>query len=389
CDTTDPQALTHLLTTIPTTHPLTAVIHAAGVTADATLDSLTEEAFEQVLRPKAEAARHLHELTRELDLDAFVLFSSIAGVIGNAGQANYAAANTYLDALAQHRRALGLPASSLAWGLWAEQGGLGGALSSADLARIARTGVAPLGIEEGLALFDAALAAGPAATVPARLDLVALGASGDPGRVPPLLRGLVRGSAPAAATATDSAGVTDPAAARRPSGPDATPPWVRKLGEASEADRPRVALDLVRAVIAEVLGRPSGRPVPADRGLLDLGFDSLTAVDLRNRLGAETGLRLPTTLLFDHPTATALATHLRAELADRLPGGAAALLGRLDELEAALDGAPDDGTRERVTARLAAVLARLAPAAELPTELDLADDDELFRLIEGQLGSEE
>ncbi|NEC66017.1 type I polyketide synthase, partial [Streptomyces sp. SID9727] len=385
CDLADRAALSELLDSVPDAHPLSAVVHAAGVTADATLEALTEDAFTTVLRPKADAALLLHELTVERGIEpaAFVLFSSVAGIIGNAGQANYAAANTYLDALAHHRHALGLPAASLAWGLWEQSGGLGDALGTADLARIARTGIAPLTTEEGLDLFDAALASGAPGLVPARLDVSSLRRLGDPDRVPPLLRSLV--------------GLPE----RRPvavSGADGDAPWVRKLAEAAEEERPRLVLDLVRAAVAETLGHPPNRPVPADRGLLDLGFDSLTAVELRNRLGAETGLRLPTTLLFDRPTATALAAHLHAELTDRLPGGPASALARIDELEAAFDGAAlNPEARERIVARLTALQARLTAAGEPPVpttdipagpRLDQASDDELFQLIDGQLGSE-
>ncbi|MFJ2420748.1 SDR family NAD(P)-dependent oxidoreductase, partial [Streptomyces brevispora] len=395
CDIADRDALAELLDSIPDSHPLTAVVHAAGATADATLAALTDEAFTTVLRPKADAALLLHELTRErgMALDAFVLFSSVAGIIGNAGQANYAAANTYVDALAQHRRALGLPALSLAWGLWEQPGGMGGALSGADLARIARTGIATLTAEEGLALFDSALASGLVTAVPARLDTSALRRLGDPDRVPPLLRSLV--GLPARRSAVVSGAGGGPIVAG-----DGDAPWVRKLTEAAEAERPRIVLDLVRAVVAEILGHPPNRPVSAERGLLDLGFDSLTAVELRNRLGAATGLRLPTTLLFDRPTATALATHLHSELTDRLPGGAASTLARIDELEAAFDGAAlGVEARDRITARLAALQARLTAAGSTPAvatdtdttatpQLDQASDDELFQLIDGQLGSE-
>ncbi|TXS42303.1 type I polyketide synthase, partial [Streptomyces sp. OR43] len=395
CDLADRAALTKLLDSLPDLHPLTAVVHAAGATADATLETLTDDAFATVLRPKADAALLLHELTLErgIELDAFVLFSSVAGVIGNAGQANYAAANTYVDALAQHRHALGLPALSLAWGLWEQPGGMGGALGSADLARIARTGIAPLTAEEGLALFDSALASGLTTAVPARLDTSALRRLGDPGRVPPLLRTLV--GLPARRS-SQAAGAAD----RPVVDVDGDAPWVRKLAGAAEADRPRIVLDLVRAAVAEILGHPPNRPVPADRGLLDLGLDSLAAVELRNRLAAETGLKLPATLLFDRPTATALATHLHGELTDRLPGGAASTLARIDELETAVDGAALGAeARERISARLASLQARLtaagdAPSAALDTDttatpqLDQASDDELFQLIDGQLGSE-
>jgi acyl carrier protein len=173
---------------------------------------------------------------------------------------------------------------------------------------------------------------------------------------------------------------------------------VRKLAEAAPDDRPRLVLDLVRATIAEVLGHPPNRPVPADRGLLDLGFDSLTAVELRNRLGAETGLRLPTTVLFDQPTAGALAAHLLEELTDLLPGGAAAVLARIGDLEAALaqDASLGAEARERAVARLTAVLERVTSAgaagpADAVTEaprLDQVSDDELFDLIDGQLGAD-
>ncbi|WP_159053210.1 SDR family NAD(P)-dependent oxidoreductase, partial [Streptomyces regalis] len=390
CDIADRTALTELLASVPPDHPLSAVVHAAGVTADATLESLTEDAFAEVMRPKSEAAQLLHELTQELGLDAFVLFSSVAGVVGNAGQGNYAAANAHLDALAQHRQALGLPAVSLAWGLWESGDGMGKALGPADLARIARTGIAPLGAAEGLDLFDAALASGQAALVPARLDLTALRGLDDLDRVPPLLRGLVQPNTPKPRAAAQGD-------ARRRD--DAVAPWVRKLAEAAAADRPRIALDLVRGTIAEILGHAPNRPVPADRGLLDLGFDSLTAVELRNRLGVETGLRLPTTVLFDQPTAAALAAHLLDELADRLPGGAATALARIAELEAACaDATLGAEALGRIAARLSAVLARLAPdhggdpaddgAATASPRLDQASDDELFQLIDGQLGAE-
>ncbi|MFD7909101.1 beta-ketoacyl reductase, partial [Kitasatospora sp. NPDC059747] len=154
CDTTDRNALHHLLTTMPHQHPLTAVIHAAGILHDTTLETLTPHTLNHVLHPKTQAAHHLHELTQHHNLDAFILFSSIAGIIGNPGQANYAAANTYLDALAQHRHAQGLPATSIAWGLWEQPHGMAATLTTTDLARLARTGITPLTTTEALTHFD-------------------------------------------------------------------------------------------------------------------------------------------------------------------------------------------------------------------------------------------
>ncbi|MFF2046185.1 beta-ketoacyl synthase N-terminal-like domain-containing protein, partial [Kitasatospora sp. NPDC058170] len=318
CDTTDPQALTHLLTTIPTTHPLTAVIHAAGVLDDGLLADLTPERLDTVLRPKVDAARHLHELTRELDLDAFVLFSSVTGTTGTAGQANYAAANAYLDTLAAHRHALGLPATSLAWGLW-ESDGMGAALSAADLARLARTGIAPLPTEQALRLFDEALASDRPLLVPARFTTGALAAPG--AEVPAPLRSLVR---PARRRAVAAA----PA-------PEADS-LAQRLAGLPAADADRLLLDLVRTTTATVLGHGDPGTVHEGRAFTDLGFDSLTAVDLRNRLGAVTGLRLPTTLVFDHPTPAALTDLLRTELLGDRPLPAA------EEPAARTTGTEDD-----------------------------------------------
>ncbi|NGO74049.1 KR domain-containing protein, partial [Streptomyces boncukensis] len=174
------------------THPLTAVIHTAGTLADATLDNLTPDAVDRVMGPKANAAWHLHQLTRDKQLSAFVLFSSLAGLIGNPGQANYAAANTYLDALAHHRRAQGLPATSLAWGLWetadGPADGMAGALTDADIARWARRGVLPLTAERGMELLDAALASDHPVLLPAELDLTTLRNPDTATTTPPLLR---------------------------------------------------------------------------------------------------------------------------------------------------------------------------------------------------------
>ncbi|MEU5693430.1 SDR family NAD(P)-dependent oxidoreductase [Actinosynnema sp. NPDC020468] len=255
----------------------TAVIHTAGVLDDGTVTALTPDRLHPVLAPKVDAAWHLHEATAGHDLTHFVLFSSAAGVTGSPGQANYAAANTYLDALAEHRRRQGLPATSLAWGLWAQDRGMAAA---PDRNRLARNGIVPLDPDEGLALFDAALGLAEPVLVPARLDLAALRSAPV---LPHLVRSLVRTPTRRAATGSGRVG-------------------------------PDEVVDVVRAEIAAVLGHEVGA-VPADRALRELGFDSLTAVELRNRLAAATGLALRATLVFDHPTPAALAAHLRAGLA--------------------------------------------------------------------------
>ncbi|AEW95639.1 MULTISPECIES: type I polyketide synthase [Streptomycetaceae] len=307
CDTADRDALAGVLARIPAGHPLTAVIHTAGVLDDATLEALTPERLATVLRPKADAAWHLHELTRDADLAAFVLFSSAAGVLGTAGQGNYAAANAFLDALAALRHAQGLPATSMAWGLWAEASGMTGALTGADQARLGRAGIAPLTEEQGLALFDAALAAPEPLTVPARLDTAALARATGP--VPAVLRALVR--VPALPTAN---GAGTPAAATGLAG---------RLRDLSEDERRRLLRDLVSGQVATVLGHADPDSVPADRPFTELGFDSLIAVELRNRLGEATGLRLPASLVFDHPTVAALTAFVHGELTGAAPAAEA------------------------------------------------------------------
>ncbi|WP_211294372.1 type I polyketide synthase, partial [Lentzea kentuckyensis] len=267
CDVADRAALERLVVS----RQVDAVVHMAGTLDDGVISSLTPERIDEVWRPKASAAWHLHELLPDVPM---VFFSSAAGTFGGPGQANYAAANAYLDALARHRRARGLPAVSLAWGLWADDSGMTGHLSEVDRARMARGGIRPLGAEEGLRLFDAALRCSESVLVPVPLDAAAQ-------TVHPLLRGLVR-------------------------------EWVPEREAWRPTGEPRQVLDLVRGEVAGVLGIP-GR-VAAERTFKELGFDSLTAVELRNRLSALVGVRLPSTLVFDHPSPGALAEHLMAEL---------------------------------------------------------------------------
>ncbi|MGW3213861.1 type I polyketide synthase [Streptomyces parvus] len=309
CDVTDRAALAAALAQVPEGHPLTAVVHAAGVLDDGLVTSLTPDRVDAVLRPKVEGALHLHELTEGMDLAAFVLFSSVSGVLGSPGQANYAAANAFLDALAAHRAALGLPAKSLAWGLWGQVAGMGGKLAGADMSRHARGGLLPLTTEQGLALFDASLGTTTAADVAVRLDLDALRTS--PAETHPALRGLVGGGARRSA-----AGVT---------GQDGTATtFAERLAGLPDGERHTAVAGLVRAHTAAVLDYASAEEIDADLEFHRLGFDSLTAIELRNALDSATGLRLPATLIFDHPTPAVLAAHLLDALTGTGTGAATA-----------------------------------------------------------------
>ncbi|WP_328455592.1 type I polyketide synthase [Amycolatopsis sp. NBC_00438] len=292
CDVADRDALATLLAGIPAEQPLTAVVHSAGVVDDGVLDSLTAERFDRVLRPKAQGAWNLHELTKDLGLTSFVVFSSVAGTVGTAGQANYAAANAFLDALARRRHAEGLPATSLAWGPWAAGSGMTSALTEADLARMARAGTPAIPAELGTRLFDAALAAGVPDLAPVHLDLPVLRAMGE---VPPILRGLIRVPLRRSAAAA---------------GGEAAVGLVRRLGALDEAGRVRALRELITAQVAQVLGHADTGGLDADQTFQQLGFDSLTALELRNRLDGATGVRLSATAVFDYPTIAALGGHL-------------------------------------------------------------------------------
>ncbi|MEU8824621.1 SDR family NAD(P)-dependent oxidoreductase [Streptomyces sp. NPDC048636] len=290
CDVSDRDQLAAALGSLE--RPLTAVVHAAGVLDDGVIEALTPEHIERVMRPKVDAAWHLHELTADADVSAFVLFSSVAALIGSPGQGNYAAANAALDALAASRRAAGLPATSLAWGLWGDVGGMSGELSEADLARLERTGVGALSQQRGLELFDLALATGAALLAPVQLDPAALRAQARSGLLPALLRGL----APVPARRAETGGSL-----------------AQRLAGVAEADRERIVLDTVCEQVAAVLGHASAAAIDTERAFKDIGFDSLSAVELRNRLTQATGVRLPATLIFDHPTPTAVARLLLSE----------------------------------------------------------------------------
>ncbi|MEU0523243.1 type I polyketide synthase [Streptomyces niveus] len=309
CDVGDRAALARLLSR----HRVDSVVHTAGVLDDGTVATLTPERVDTVLRPKADAAWHLHELTKVQDLAHFVLFSSAAGSLDASGQGNYAAANAFLDALAEHRRDAGLPALSLAWGLWAEGGGMGARLTDADLRRIERAGTGALTADEGLALFDAAVASGLTTLVPVQLDTAALRRRGDD--LPAALRGLV------------------PTAARREVRRTTTVTLAERLATIPVPDHPFTVLEAVRTEVAAVLGHDGPGSVEPRKAFTDLGFDSLAAVELRNRLNTVSGLRLPSTMIFDHATPAALAEFLLATIApEREPAATGAESGDHDEV---------------------------------------------------------
>ncbi|MFE9069007.1 type I polyketide synthase, partial [Streptomyces violaceusniger] len=314
CDTADRGQLAALLADIPADHPLTAVVHTAGTLDDALLTDLTPQRLDTVFRPKVDAVTHLHDLTRDHDLTAFVIYSSATGTLGTPGQANYAAANTYADALAHQRHAAGLPATSLAWGLWETTSALTATMNTEDRRRTHRGGVAPLTDDEGLVLLDTALTATHHPhLVPIKISPASLRADDTARPVPPLLRHLVR--RPTRRTAHTPA-------------PADTLSLTRRLAALDHGERLRHLIELVRTEAAAVLGHPTIDSIGPDQPFRDAGFDSLTAVELRNRLNTATGLRLPATVVFDYPTSAITAGYLRDELFGSTEAAPAAVAGR-------------------------------------------------------------
>ncbi|MFF5077633.1 type I polyketide synthase [Actinoplanes sp. NPDC000266] len=313
-DVADREQVAALLATAGGEHPLTAVVHTAGVLDDAVITRLGPGHVDAVFGPKVDAARHLDELTRDLDLAAFVLYSSAAGVLGNPGQANYAAANAAMDAVARQRRRAGRAAVSIAWGYWSRDSGLTRHLGRADHRRNRDGGMTGLSDRDGMALLDRALGAGEGTVVAAALDPATLPAADD-ARLSPVLRGLLPSRRP-----VSRAGAVVRAAAAAPA---ARTGGIGQLSEAqlSEAQRLDALADLIRRQASLVLGHASGDAIRLDRTFKDSGFDSLTALELRNRLAAETGLTLSPTMIFDFPRPRELAAHLRDKLAGRRQAG--------------------------------------------------------------------
>ncbi|MEU9032890.1 type I polyketide synthase, partial [Streptomyces sp. NPDC048383] len=382
CDMADRDAVAGLLAAVPAGRPLTAVVHTAGVLADGVIDGLTPERFATVLAPKADAALTLHELTRDLDLSAFVLFSGVAGTLGDAGQGNYAAANSYLDALAEQRQADGLPATSVAWGRWGDSGlAAGGAIGE----RLDRGGVPAMAPRSAIRALQQALDHREAAVAVADIQWERFTPGYTAVRPSPFLADLPEVRRLARAT---PAGGADEGATGAPG-----EVLRRRLSVMTQTEQGLAVLDLVRTHAATALGHAGTDEVGAGRAFKELGFDSLIALELRNRLNAATGLKLPATLVFDHPTPAVLAEFLRAEIVQDGSTAAAPGIAELEKLESALSVLdPDGGTRADIASRLQVLLAKWGePQAHSSGEavaekLQEATADELFDFIENELG---
>jgi acyl carrier protein len=374
CDVADRRQLQALLSTVPAAHPLCAVVHAAGVIDDGSLGSLTPERVERVFAPKATGAWHLHSLTADMSLSAFVMFSSVSGVLGAMGQANYAAANTFLDALAAYRRARGLPGVSLAWGPWDVAGGMKDQLGESDSARIVRSGAVPMSEGECLDLFDVAHERDEPLLVPLRLDGLALSSQARAGALPAMLRGLARSFAGRVKQLESGA-------------------LARRLATAPAQEHERILLDAVRVHAASVLGYASSQAIEPAQPFKELGFDSLASIELRNRLSQASGASLPATLIFDYPTPTALAAYLLEKIA---PDGArpkVAFDAELDRLERLFATASTEDVDSKIRSRLQAILAGLDREGErfeeatVTEKMRSASAEEVFDFIETELRS--
>ncbi|AEM85970.1 type I polyketide synthase [Streptomyces violaceusniger] len=369
CDVSDREALATLLEGVD----LSAVVHTAGVVEDSVVTSLDGARLDRVLAPKVDAGWYLHELTADRDLSAFVVFSSLAGMLGSPGQGNYAAGNVFLDTLMEQRRAQGLPGVSMAWGPWAQGAGLTSGLSETDMRRISQSGTPPFTVEQGLRMFDEALAVPRAAVAVTRLDLGALRGRAD---LPPLWRALTgKRARPAAADRRQDAGTL-----------------ADRLAGLAIPERTEQLLVLVREHVAAVLGYASREHIDTNQAFRELGFDSLSALELRNRLQVATGLTIPATLVFDYPNSQRLATHLAGQFgtAESTDTGAASLLSQMDTLSGALKRAElVDGEREAIANRLRSMLDAWRASDEEDPDEEWETPDEVFRFIDDELGISE
>ncbi|WP_322756772.1 SDR family NAD(P)-dependent oxidoreductase, partial [Frankia sp. Cas3] len=381
CDAADRAQVTELLAALPADPPLTAVIHTAGVSNDGLIDALTPEAMQTVLRSKITGAMNLDELTRDRDLSAFVMFSSVSGVLGTAGQASYGAANTFLDSLVQARRARGLAATSFGWGMW---GGGGMAALGSNEERIVRVGIRAMDPQEAMAVMDQAMSENAEFLTVLDVDWRRYVARIYGGIPSPLISDLpeLRAARSVAVGAAAAGGQS----------------WSDRLATMSEVERGRALMALVRETVAAVLGFASVGDVAPARAFSELGFDSLAAVELRNKLNAATGLRLPATLIFDYPTPVAVADLLLSELVAEQETTVDSVLAELDRLESVLATlAPEDDEAGLVAARADEILAKVTSgrverravtgAGGVSTEMiESASDDEMFDFINTQLG---
>ena len=375
CDASDRDALAELIEAIPAEYPLTAVVHASAVLDDAMINDIRPEQIERVLRAKVDVAYNLHELTLDHELSAFVMFSSFAGSVASSGVGNYAPSNAFLDALAQHRRGLGLTATSVAWGAWA-----GGGMADGPLGELLhRHGVPEMTPEAAITALHQAVDHGEAFLTIADIAWERFSVAFTATRPGPLISDLPDVRRLAAAEAMGSVEVGD--------GPESLR---ERLAGLPAAERFAVLLGLVRGQVAAVLNYPSADSVDEHRAFRELGFDSVTAVELRNRLGAATAVALPVTLVFDYPTPTTLAEYLYAEVAHDDVVTPNALLDDLDRIAEGLDVvARDEAARVRATVRLQAMLSRLGQdsgGADIGRHLDDATDDELFAMVDKDLG---
>ncbi|MFF9091467.1 type I polyketide synthase, partial [Streptomyces sp. NPDC014991] len=378
CDIADREAVAALLDSVPDDRPLTAVLHTAGVLDDGVIGTLDRERLAHVFAPKVVAVSHLDELTRERvpGLAEFTVFSSASGLFGSAGQGNYAAANAWLDAAMARRRAAGLPARSLAWGPWEQTTGMTTGTEAAARTRgNRRGGVLPLTPQEGMALLDAALAGEDTLLVPVKLDLRAVRAEAATGTgVPPLLRQLVPAGRQSARAAAGDGGDG----------------LLRRLAGLDRDRQEALLLDVVRGHVAGVLGHAGADGVGAETAFKDAGFDSLTSVELRNRLRGATGVNLSATVVFDYPTPLALARHLHGELAPEGVGHRPAAEADEERLRHALLALPLERFREAGLLDALVELAAREPGAPAPGEPDTArgaladlDVDDLVQLALG------